>query len=169
MVGTAIGNSASFKAEKKNERDIVLTRLFDAPASLIYEAMTKPEHVRKWWGILDDNYSVVECEIDLRVGGKWRFVGRGPRGDYGFHGEYKELDPGKRVVMTEIFDPFPDAAALVNTVFTTEGTKTRITVTATYPSVEVVEMVLASGMARGAGISYDMLEKLVTTLSARTS
>lgn len=164
MVGTALGNSDSFKTSTQGDREIVLTRLFNAPASLLYEAMTKPEHVRKWWGILDERYAVIECEIDLRVGGKWRFKGRGPRGEYGFHGVYKELEPGKRVVFTEIFDPFPEAESIATSVFTPEGGKTRLTVTATYPSEMVRAQVLASGMERGAGLSYDHLDTLVMEL-----
>jgi uncharacterized protein YndB with AHSA1/START domain len=62
------------------DREIILTRLFDAPRRLVFDAMTKPEHVRRWWGILDDKHSVPVCEIDLRPGGAWRFVGRGHKG-----------------------------------------------------------------------------------------
>ena len=79
MVASGVANSESFKATTPSDREIVLTRLFDAPRRLVFEAMTKPEHVRRWWGILDERYSVTVCEIDLRVGGSWRFVGRGPQ------------------------------------------------------------------------------------------
>ena len=87
----------------------MLTRLFDAPRHLVFEAMTKPEHVRRWWGILDDKHSVPVCEIDLRVGGAWRFVGEGPEGGCRFYGDYREITPPERLVCTEVFEPFPDA------------------------------------------------------------
>jgi uncharacterized protein YndB with AHSA1/START domain len=126
--------------------------------------MTRPEHVRRWWGILDDKHSVPICEIDLRPGGAWRFVGRGPMGEYGFHGVYREIAPPDRVVFTEIYDPFPDVESVVTSIFTEENGKTRLTVKCLYPSVEVRDMVLGTGMAKGAAISYDRLEDVVAEL-----
>jgi uncharacterized protein YndB with AHSA1/START domain len=164
MAVSSVANSDSFKATTPSDREIVLTRLFDAPRRLVFEAMSKPEHVRRWWGILDDRHSVTTCEIDLRVGGRWRFVGRGPQGEYAFHGAYREIAAPERVVFTEIFEPFPDVESIVTSVLTEEGDKTRLTVTALYPSLEVRDSVLKSGMARGASISYDRLEDLVKEL-----
>src|SRR4051812_46714807 len=121
-----VANSETFKASTPNDRDVVLTRLFNAPRRLVWEAMTKPEHVRRWWGILDDKHSVTTCEIDLRKGGNWRFVGRGPRGEITFYGVYREIAPPERIVFTEIFAPYPDVESVVTAVFTDEGGKTRI-------------------------------------------
>lgn len=157
-------NSDTFTVTTPSDREIVLTRLFDAPRHLLIEAMTKPEHVRRWWGILDDEHSVTVCDIDFRPGGSWRFVGRGPKGEYGFHGVYREIALPDRVVFTEIFDPFPDVVSVVTSIFTEENGKTRLTVKCLYPSVEVRDMVVQSGMARGAGISYDRLEEVVAEL-----
>ena len=84
-------NSDTFTATTPSDREIVLTRLFDAPRHLVFDAMTKPEHVKRWWGLLDERYSVPVCEIDLRPGGAWRFVGRGPQGEYTFYGVYREI------------------------------------------------------------------------------
>lgn len=160
-------NSATFKVTTPSECEITLTRLFDAPRALVFEAMTKPEHVRRWWGALDDRYSVPICEIDLRVGGKWRFVGSGPHGDGPeFYGEYREIDAPGRLVYTEIFAPFPDAESLVTQILTEEGNKTRLTVTARYPSRDVRDMVLQTGMEKGAALSYDQLEVVAQQLSA---
>jgi hypothetical protein len=78
MAVSSVANSDTFKVTTPSDCEITLTRLFDAPRRLVFEAMTRPEHVKRWWGILDDQYSVPVCEIDFRVGGKWRFVGRGP-------------------------------------------------------------------------------------------
>jgi len=161
-------NSDTFKVTTPSDCEITLTRLFDAPRALVFEAMTKPEHVKQWWGALDDRYSVPVCEIDLRVGGRWRFVGRGPHGEGPeFYGEYREIDPPGRLVYTEIFAPFPDAGSLVTQILTEEGGKTRLTVTARYPSRDVRDMVLQTGMETGAALSYDQLEVVAGQLSAR--
>jgi len=161
-----VGNSDTFKASTPSDREIALTRLFDAPRHLVFEAMTKPEHVRRWWGCLDEDHSVTICEIDLRPGGAWRFVGRGPKGTFAFHGVYREIDAPERLVFTEIYEPFPDVESVVTSVLTEENGKSRLTVTARYPTLEVRDIVLNTGMAKGAAISYDRLEDLVVELQA---
>jgi uncharacterized protein YndB with AHSA1/START domain len=158
------GNSSTFKATTPSDREIALTRLFDAPRQLVFEAMTRPEHVRRWWGCLDDDHSVTVCEIDLRPGGAWRFAGRGPRGEYAFHGVYREIAAPERLVYTEIYDPFPDVESIVTQVLTEENGRTRLTVTASYPSTEVRDSVLKTGMEKGAAISYDRLEDVARAL-----
>jgi uncharacterized protein YndB with AHSA1/START domain len=164
MAVSSVANSDTFRATTPSDREIRLTRLFDAPRHLVFEAMTKPEHVRRWWGCLTDEHSVTVCEIDLRPGGGWRFVGRGPRGEYAFHGVYREVAAPERLVFTEIYEPFPDVESVVTSVFTEESGKTRLTVTALYPSVEVRDAVIKTGMESGAAISYDRLEELVSEL-----
>jgi len=141
-----------------------MTRLFNAPRHLVWEAMSKPEHIKRWWGCLGQGYSVPVCEVDLRPGGKWRFVNRHPKGEAEFYGEYREIVPPERVVFTEIFAPFPDAGSLVTAVLTEENDKTRLTVTAEYPSLEVRDMVIGTGMAKGAAASYDRLEEVASEL-----
>jgi uncharacterized protein YndB with AHSA1/START domain len=157
-------NSDSFVVTTPSETEICMTRLFDAPRQLVFEVMSKPEHVKRWWGRLGEGYSVPVCEIDLRPGGKWRFVNRHPKGEAAFHGEYKEIDPPGRIVFTEIFEEFPDTVSVVTAVLVDEGGKTRFTATVRYPSQQVRDMVIGTGMARGAGISYDRLEDLVAEL-----
>src|SRR4051812_17016731 len=95
-------NRDSFTVTSPSEAEIRMTRLFDAPTHLVFDAMTRPEHVQRWWGRLGDGYSVPVCEIDLRVGGRWRFVNRHPSGEAEFYGEYLEIDQPGRVVFTEI-------------------------------------------------------------------
>jgi len=163
VVSNAI-NSESFKVTMPSECEITMTRLFDAPRQLVFEAMTKPEHVKQWWGRLDEGYSVPVCEIDLRVGGKWRFVNRHPHGEVTFYGEYREITPPSRLVFTEVFADYPDTVSVVTTVLTEEGGKTRIAVTARYPSKDVRDLVMSTDMARGAGLSYDSLEVLLAEL-----
>jgi uncharacterized protein YndB with AHSA1/START domain len=164
MVVSHAANSDSFKVTTPSDQEIRMTRLFDAPRHLVFDAMTQPEHVKQWWGRLGEGYSVPVCEIDLRVGGAWRFVNRHPRGEAAFHGEYREIVPPSRLVFTEIFEQFPDSVSVVTAEYTDEGGKTRMTVTVRYPSLDVRDMVLASGMSSGAGISYDRLEDLVAAL-----
>jgi len=142
-----------------------LTRLFDAPRRLVFEAMTKPEHIKRWWGQLGDGYSVPVCEVDLRPGGAWRFTSQTPKCDCTFYGVYREIRPPDRLVFTEIYEPFPDAESVVTAVFTEEKGKTRITVTARYPSMEVRDIVLKSGMETGAALSYDRLEEVAQELN----
>ncbi len=102
MVGSGTANSESFKVTTPSDQEICLTRLFNAPRRLVFEAMTKPEHVKQWWGRLGEGYSVPVCEIDFRVGGAWRFVNRHPKGEVAFYGEYREIKPPSRVVFTEM-------------------------------------------------------------------
>ncbi len=168
MAVSTAANSNSFRATTPSDCEITLTRLFDAPRHLVWEAMSKPEHVKRWWGALDDRHSMIVCEIDFRVGGAWRFVGRGPAGEYGFHGMYHEIDVPERVVFTEIYDPFPDDGSLVTSVLIEEGGKTRLTVTSRYRTREVRDFVINTGMEKGAAISYDRLEDLVIELKQQS-
>ena len=163
VVGSA-ANSKTFTVTTPSDQEIRMTRLFDAPRHLVFEAMTRPEHVKRWWGCLGDGYSVPVCEIDFRVGGRWRFVNRHPKGEAAFHGEYREINPPSRVVFTEIFEEFPDVVSVVTTELADENGKTRLTATVSYPSKDVRDMVIGSGMAKGAGISYDRLEDVVARL-----
>lgn len=166
MVASTV-NSDSFVVTTPSDSEIRMTRLFNAPRELVFEAMSKPEHVKQWWGRLGEGYSVPVCEIDLRVGGRWRFVNRHPKGEAAFHGEYKEVSPPDRIVFTEIFEDFPDSPSLVTSELKDEGGKTRIIVTVDYGSKQVRDMVMASGMSHGAGISYDRLEDLLAQLQRK--
>jgi uncharacterized protein YndB with AHSA1/START domain/uncharacterized glyoxalase superfamily protein PhnB len=161
-------NSSTFQVATPSDTEIVMTRLFDAPRALVFEVMTRPEHVRQWWGQLGDGYSVPICEIDLRVGGSWRFVNKHPRGEVEFHGQYREISPPDRLVYTEIFAQYPDVESLVTTILTEEGGKeggkTRMTATVRYPSRAVRDTVLKSGMEQGTRVSYDRLEDVLAKL-----
>src|SRR3954451_6070705 len=129
MVASGTANKDSFKVTTPSDLEVCLTRLLDAPRHLVFEAMSKPEHVKQWWGRLGEGYSVPVCEIDLRVGGAWRFVNRHPKGEAAFYGEYREITVPSRVVFTEIFADFPDTVSVVTSDLTEEDGKTRITVT----------------------------------------
>lgn len=143
-----------------SEREIRLQRAFNAPRALVFEAATKPEHVSQWWGPRGTSLSL--CEIDLRVGGKWRFVIAGPNGDdVDFYGVYREIDAPERIVHTEIFAPYPDTEAIVTVTFDEEEGVTTITSTSLYPTEEIRDMVVASGMEGGARETYERLAELL--------
>jgi uncharacterized protein YndB with AHSA1/START domain len=168
-VGSA-ANSDTFKVTTPSDRAIGITRLFDAPRHLVFDAMSQAEHIKRWWGNLGEGYAVPECEVDLRVGGAWRFVNRTPKGELvAFYGVYREIARPDRLVFTEIFEKFPDTESVVTAMFTDEAGKTRLTVTATYPSVEVRDMVIKTGMEKGAAISYDRLEEVARELQQRAA
>ena len=148
------------------EREIVMSRVFDAPRNLVFEAWTKPELLKRWLGARG-GWSMVVCEVDLRVGGAYRFVWRGPDGaEMGMGGVYREITPPERLVATESFDdPWYPGEALDTTVLVEEGGKTTVTTTVVYESEEIRDAVLESGMARGVAESYDMLaEYLASTV-----
>ena len=164
MAVSSVANSQTFKVTTPSDREIRMTRVFDAPRHLVFEAMVKPEHIRRWWGCLGEGYSVPVCEVDLRPGGAWRFVNRHPGGEAVFYGVYREITSPERLVYTEIYEPFPDVESLVTVVLSEESGKTRVTLTAVYPSLEVRDTVLRTGMEKGAAISYDRLEEVAAEL-----
>ena len=143
--------------------DIVITRRFHAPAQLVYEVMTTPEHVRQWWGA---GYgTMTDCEIDLRVGGRWQFAQLSQGQEVSFSGEYLELDPPHRMVHTEKFDNLPDSEpSTIVTTFTEEDGVTTLHAVCTYDSPETVEQVVATGMEGGLQSSYDAVDDLLARL-----
>jgi uncharacterized protein YndB with AHSA1/START domain len=150
-----------------SDREIVLTRAFDAPRDLVFEAWTNPEHVRHWWGLRSS--AMVLCEAAVRPGGSWRYVTKEQNGvEVPFTGVYREITPPERLVYTEMYDvePFNTGDPAVNTVtFTEEGGRTLVTVTTVYPTKEVRDFVLATGMEVGAAESYDRLAEHLKTLA----
>ena len=164
MVVSPAANSHTFQVTTPSDNEIVLTRLFSAPRQLVFDAMSQAEHVKHWWGNLGEGYSVPVCEIDFRVGGQWRFVNAHPKGEAAFHGVYREIDAPGRLVFTEIFEPFPDAESVVTSLLTEENGKTRLTAICIYPSKEVRDIVIGTGMEKGAAASYDRLEDLAAEL-----
>jgi len=152
-------NTGTLKVTTPTEREIVMTRVFDAPRSLVFDALTKPELLKRWFG--PRGWSLVVCEVDLKVGGTWRFVVRGPDGtDMGMRGVYRVIVPPERLVHTETFDDFP-GESLVTTVLIERGGKTTLTATVLYPSQEIRDAVIKSGMEHGAAESHDKLAELL--------
>ena len=141
--------------------EIQMTRTFDAPRTLVMRAMTTPELVKRWLG--GKRTTVTAVEIDLRVGGAYRYAFKNPDGsEFFFVGEYKELSDD-RVEFTQLFNGAPPPA-LVITTYVEDAGKTTMTVTMRLPSQEIRDMIAATGMADGAGESYDVLEEVMASL-----
>jgi uncharacterized protein YndB with AHSA1/START domain len=154
-------NTGTLSVRTPGDREIEMTRVFDAPRHLVYEAFSKPELLKRWFG--PHGWSLVVCEVDGRVGGGFRFVLRGPDGrEMGMRGKYRELLPPERSVHMESFDDFPGESQ-VTSVFSEAGGKTTLTVTVQYPSQEVRDIVAKSGMEHGAAESYDRLAEMLAT------
>jgi uncharacterized protein YndB with AHSA1/START domain len=143
---------------------ILITREFDAPRELVYRAWTTPELVKRWFG--GNHGEVTSAEIDLRVGGRWRYVtsyGEGP--DMAFHGEYRELVPNERIVSTEVYEGAPDAAALNTLTLTEHDGRTTMTVLIQHQSQANRDAVLHAGMETGMNAALDKLEQVARSLS----
>jgi uncharacterized protein YndB with AHSA1/START domain len=152
-------NTGSLKVTTPTDREIVLTRVFDAPRHLVWDAFTRPELLKRWFG--PRGWSLVVCKVDLKVGGGFRFVLRGPDGrDMGMRGTYHELVPGERSIHAESFDDFPGESTVTTVLVETGGTTT-LTATVLYPSREIRDAVIQSGMEHGAAESYDKLAELL--------
>jgi uncharacterized protein YndB with AHSA1/START domain len=161
-----MNNAPALKVTTPTDREIVLTRAFDAPRRLVFEAMTRSELVRRWL-LGPPGWSMVVCEIDLKVGGKFRYVWRNADGtEMGMHGVFREIIPPERVVQTESFDFGCDAQsgeAVGTAVLTEQAGRTTLTTTILYPSKEARDATIASGMEHGVAASYSRLEELVVT------
>jgi uncharacterized protein YndB with AHSA1/START domain len=145
-----------------SDLEIEMTRDFNAPRALVWEMFTKPEHLRQWWG--HGHLEVTHCEVDLRVGGKYRYVGKTPDGRVvPFCGEHLEIVPPERIVFTEIFDVdmAREHPSTVTTTFTEQGGKTTMRLVARYDSKQTRDIVLQSGMETGAAAGYDKIEEML--------
>ena len=146
-----------------SEREILITRRFDAPAALVFKAWTTPELVRRWWGF--ETSPLVVCDIDLRVGGSWRYATREPDGsELGWHGEYREIEAPHRIVSTEVFEGYADAESVNAAELTEADGVTTMRFTVRHSSQEHRDGHIASGMEGGMQITFDRLEDLLAEL-----
>ncbi len=142
---------------------ILITREFDAPKHLVYKAWTTPELVRSWWHANRGEMTV--AEIDLRVGGTWRYVMIAEGGfEVGFHGEYREIVPNERLVSTEVFEGMPDAEALDTLTLTEVDGRTTLTILVEHSSKEHRDAHIESGMEAGMQDAMDLLEQVAISL-----
>ena len=149
------------------DRQILIVREFDAPKHLVYEAWTTPELVRQWW--CGERGEMTVADIDLRVGGKWRYAMVANAGfEVAFHGEYREIVPNERLVSTEAYEgiPDPDGNASLNTLTLTEvDGRTRLEVLVEHPTQEGRDMHIQSGMEGGMQEAMDRLERVAVSLA----
>lgn len=148
-----------------SETEIVMTREFDAPRDLVFEAHTSCEHMLHWWG--PRKYEFASCELDFRPGGKWRIVHRGPDGEeYAFRGEFREIVPPERIVWTFEFQGVPGSVSVETLTFEEHGGKTTITATSVWNTAEERDGMLEPGMADGARETYERLDEYLEQLKA---
>lgn len=149
--------------------EMVITRTFPGTAELVFEAMTNPEHIRKWWGA--GHGTMTTCEVDLRVGGAWHFAQTaGSTGDeVSFSGHYKEIERPGRLVHTERFDNIDSPYSVIDTTYTEDAGKTTLRATITYDSPETVQAVIDSGMESGMQASYDAIDDVLAQLAGEAS
>ena len=161
----AVSTSATAKVTLPTDEQILITREFDAPPRLVYKAWTTPELVKRWWTGRGDELTV--CEIDLRVGGAWRYV-MIAHGDMevGFHGEYREIVPDERHVTTEVYEGMPDGEALDTMTFTEIDGRTRIEILVDHQTPEHRDAHVNSGMEDGLQDALDLIEDVVLELAA---
>jgi len=152
--------------ELPGDTQIRMIRSFRAPKQLVFDAHTKPEHLRQWWGLKGSTLSV--CEVDLRVGGRWRFVQRAETGEeFGFGGEYREIVPPDRLSYTFGFDGIPGKENLETLTFAEEDGVTTLYTDSVFDSREDRDGMIESGMEFGANESMDRLEELLSGMLQR--
>jgi uncharacterized protein YndB with AHSA1/START domain len=159
----AVTSSGSATVTLPADDQILITREFDAPRHLVYEAWTTPELVRQWWHANRGEMQV--AEIDLRVGGRWRYAMVTPDGfEVAFNGEYRELVPNERIVSTEAYEGAPEGTPTVNTLTLSEADgRTTATILVQCPSREVRDAIIESGMEAGMQDAFDLLEQVAVS------
>jgi len=154
-------------AERKSERELVVTRTFNGPARLVFEAWTKPELFKRWWVPKSIGASLLSCEMDVRVGGKYRLVFSAPAAPepMAFFGSYLEVTPHSRLVWTN--EEGGDSGQVTTVTFEERGGKTLLVMHDLYPSKEALDDAIASGStAGGMGETFEQLDELLVTLGA---
>ncbi len=159
-----VARSGTATVTLPTDEQILITREFDAPKHLVYKAWTTPELVRQWWS--GERGAVTLCEIDLRVGGTWRYVMM-VHGEFevGFHGEYRELVPNERIVSTEVYEGMPDGEALNTLTLTEVDGRTTLEVLVEHSCQEHRDAHINSGMEGGMQEAMDRLERVAISLA----
>ncbi|GAB3974633.1 SRPBCC family protein [Plantactinospora veratri] len=144
-----------------SDLEIKMVRVFEAPRALVFEAHAKCEHVKHWWG----RGNPLDCEMDFRPGGSYRFVEHAPDGEYAFRGEYREIQAPERIVQTFEFEGMPGHVCVETLELTESDGRTTVTSVTRFDTREERDGMAASGMAEGARESYDALAAYLTKLS----
>jgi uncharacterized protein YndB with AHSA1/START domain len=160
---TMTTSKGSARVTLPSDDEILITRELAAPRHLVYRAFTEPDLVARWWHA--DHGRIVSVNIDLRVGGSWRYVMTAHAGfEVAFHGEYQEIVPDEKIVTTEVFEGAPDHPALTTTTFTESQGKTLVTILTKHDSKESRDAVIASGMESGMQVAMDLAEEVAISL-----
>jgi uncharacterized protein YndB with AHSA1/START domain len=164
----SVKNVGKLQISAPTDREIAMTRVFDAPRTMVFDAFTKPELLKRWLGVRG-GWTFAVCEVDLKVGGKYRWVWRGPSGnEMGMGGVFREIVRPERVVCTEKFDdPWYEGEAVDTMTFVERNGKTTATTTVLYASKEIRDAVLKSPMETGVAESYDKLDEVLASKPAR--
>jgi len=142
--------------ELRGDREILMTRVFEAPRALVFQAHSEPEHVRQWWG--PRGATVIHCELDFRVGGRWRFVLRNQHGaEEAFRGEFREIIVPERITWTFEYEGLPGHISVETMYFTEANGKTTLSAVSSFDSREERDGMVASGMEDGARQTWDRL------------
>jgi uncharacterized protein YndB with AHSA1/START domain len=159
----AVTSSGTATVTLPTDKQILITRRFDAPKALVYKAWTTPELVKRWWS--GNRGETTIAEIDLRVGGAWRCVMVTDEGfEVAFHGEYREIVPNERIVATEVYEGMPEGEALNTVTFTETEGRTTLTILVQHESKEARDAHIASGMETGMQEGLDLLEQVAVSL-----
>jgi uncharacterized protein YndB with AHSA1/START domain len=163
----AVTSSGTATVTLPTDEQILITREFNAPKHLVYKAWTTPELVKRWWNAKRGEVTI--AEIDLRVGGRWRYVMVAEGGqEVGFHGEYREIVPNERIVSTEVYEGMPEGApeegTLNTATFTEADGRTTLTILVQAPSKEIRDAIIDSGMEAGMQDAMDLLEEVAISL-----
>jgi uncharacterized protein YndB with AHSA1/START domain len=164
----AVTSSGTATVTLPTDEQILITREFDAPKHLVYKAWTTPELVKRWWNAKRGEVTI--AEIDLRVGGRWRYVMVTEDGsEVGFHGEYREIVPNERIVSTEVYEGAPqgdgaEQGTLNTATFTEADGRTTLTILVEAPSEDIRDAIVESGMEAGLQDALDLLEQVAVSL-----
>jgi uncharacterized protein YndB with AHSA1/START domain len=160
-------SSGALQVTLPSDKEILMQRVFDAPRHLVYEAMTKPEHIRVWWCCMPE-LTMPVCEIDFRVGGAYRFVTRTPDGnEFAFRGVYREIVAPQKWVHTEIFEPFPDEETICTVTLEERDGETHYRCHILHKTTQGRDAHISSGMEGGANIALDRVEEIARSLLAK--
>jgi uncharacterized protein YndB with AHSA1/START domain len=163
-----MGATSELTVTTPSDREILMTREFDAPRDLVFEAHTSCEHMSRWWG--PRKYEFDSCEIDFRPGGKWRIVHRGPDDErYGFRGEYREIDRPERIVWTFEFEGFAGNVSVETLTLEERDGRTTMTARSVYDTVEARDAMINSGMEEGARETMERLDEYLEVMKADAS
>jgi uncharacterized protein YndB with AHSA1/START domain len=161
---TAMTSSGTAVVSLPADNQILITREFAAPKHLVYQAWTTPELIKRWWS--GNRGEVTSAEVDLRVGGTWRYVMTATGGfEVAFHGEYREIVPNERLVSTEVFEGMPDAQALDTLTLTEQDGRTTLRILVEHDSQQSRDAHINSGMEAGMQESMDHLEQVAVSLA----